>query len=142
MKPNLIFRKIKLVILSLISLCTPVVSQELTTQQAIHLANSLWNVDSTKGKRDALSLVKEYKRSGKTYLYIISQQERGSVIIVNEERLNGIIGYSDNVLPEDAQEIPPAFNTLLQLYMDIVDSVRTADQNLKRKSTQMRATQG
>ena len=142
MKPNLIFRKIKLVILSLISLCTPVVSQELTTQQAIHLAYSFWNVDSTKGKRDALSLVKEYKRSGKTYLYIISQQERGSVIIVNEERLNGIIGYSDNVLPEDAQEIPPAFNTLLQLYMDIVDSVRTADQNLKRKSTQMRATQG
>ena len=124
--------RIAIVIVIIIRICVPAQSQELPDGQAVEIASSFWNIENVRNGEDNSFQIKECKRNGKTYLYIVSNHEKGSLIIVNEQRLNGIVGYFDDVLSEKAQEIPPAFNTLLQLYMDVVDSVRTATQYRQR----------
>ena len=134
--------KIAIVCLLLLGIGTPAQSQELPAGQAVELASSFWNIGNVKDGEDSPFQINEYKRNGKTYLYLISEKEHGSLIVVNEQRLNGIIAYSDEILSDKIEDAPPAFNTLLQLYMDVVDSVRTTKQYHSRSNTPMRTTRG
>ena len=134
--------KIAIVCLLLLGIGTPAQSQELPAGQAVQIARSFWNIENIKDGEDISFQIKEYKRNEKTYLYLISEKEHGSLIVVNEQSLNGIIAYSDEILSDRIEDAPPAFNTLLQLYMDVVDSVRTTKQYRPRNNTPMRTTRG
>lgn len=134
--------KIAFAFLGLYTISLPVQSQEYSTKQAVEIANSFWNIDNTRNSQESNFQIKEYKRNDRTYLYLIAEKEHGSLIVVNEQRLNGIIAYSDKLFSEKAEDAPPAFNTLLKLYMDVVDSVRTSKHYRQRSSTLMRATRG